>query len=286
MNNFWQPIESFDVEKLYRRDLKFRDLTLSPISFDLHTYMRVLKHPRTIVFINLCLLAFFAADPSGTRDYVPLWFSALLWPGAFLIYLTVYQVIFTLCAVLSGRWPNLRIPLPLIGGLSLMPTVFLCEAAVKWASGGLYIRDIMSQMIFFFLSVQALETVFYKFIMPSVRAELEPEEPERHLIVGGERFDMRGLLHIEAREHHVHLTFEDKRQLTRARLGDIVAQTRAEDGIQPHRSWWVSRNSVVTPERKGGRLVLRLRDNTEVPVARTRISDVENWLQKHGDHLQ
>jgi DNA-binding LytR/AlgR family response regulator len=114
-----------------------------------------------------------------------------------------------------------------------------------------------------------------------VRDQLSTGEPERHLIVGGERFNLRGLLHIEAREHHVHLTFEDNRKLFRARLGDIVAQTRIEDGFQPHRSWWVARDSVITPERKGGRLILRLRDDTEVPVARTRIEEVEQWLQTH-----
>lgn len=271
------------MTNLYTRDLKFRDLTLSPLAFNLSDYGRVLFHQRTLIFVSLCLLVFFATDPSGTRDYVPLWFSALLWPTAFAVYLAFYQVLLASYSALTRHWGALRLPLPLFGAISLLPTVLLCEDAVKWISNGGYTEDVLPQMIFFFLSVQALETVFFKFIMPSVLGELKTEQPARHLIVGGERFDMQGLLHIEAREHHVHLTFENKRQLTRARLGDIVAQTRVEDGFQPHRSWWVARGSVVTPERKDGRLVLRLRDNTEVPVARTRMTDVENWLQKHVD---
>jgi hypothetical protein len=275
-----------DVTELYNRDLQFWDLTLTRLSFDMSVYIRVLRHQRTLIFLNLCLLTFFAADPSSTRDIVPLWFSILLWPIAFGAYLIFYNFLLLGVSALSGKVSKLRVPLPLLGGISLLPTVYLCQAAVKWASGGLYQEDILSQLIFFFLAVQALETVFFKFIMPSVREQLTNEEPERHLIVGGERFNMRGLLHIEAREHHVHLTFENGRKLFRARLGDIVAQTRAEDGFQPHRSWWVARDSVIIPRRKGGRLFLRLRDDTEVPVARTRIEDVQQWLETHIGGLQ
>lgn len=273
------------MNRTCKRDLKFRDLTFSPLSFDLHTYIRVLKHQRTLVFIGLCLLAFFAADPSSMRDVVPLWFGIVLWPTALAIYLAFYFLLFLGYSVISGRYGKLRVPLPLLGGVALIPTVCLCVEAVAWASSGAYDREILPQLVFFFLSVQALETVFFKFILPSVMADLTPEEPERQLIVGGERFDLGGLLHIEAREHHVHLTFENGRQLARARLSDIVAQTRVEDGCQPHRSWWVARDSIVSPERKDGRLILRLRDNTEVPVARTRINDVQEWLRTHTDPI-
>ena len=274
------------MTELYNRDLQFWDLTLSRLSFDMRVYVRVLRHQRTLIFVNLCLLTFFAADPSSTRDIVPVWFNLLLWPTAFGIYLIFYHFLLLGFSALSDKMPKLRAPLPLLGGICLLPTVYICEAAVRWASGGLYDEEILPQMIFFFLAVQALETVFFKFIMPSVREQLTNEEPERHLIVGGERFNLRGLLHIEAREHHVHLTFENGRKLFRARLGDIVAQTRAEDGFQPHRSWWVARDSAITPRRKGGRLFLRLRDDTEVPVARTRIEDVQQWLETHIGGLQ
>ncbi|SHH24063.1 LytTR family DNA-binding domain-containing protein [Marivita hallyeonensis] len=266
---------------LFTRELKFWDLTFSRVSFDLLTYARVLRHERTLIFISLCLLSFFATDPSGTRAYIPLWFDILLWPTAFMFYLAVYHLLLMAFSAASKRWPNLRAPLPVMGGISLLPTVFACEAAVTWISNGAYGRAILPQMIFFFLAVQALETVFFKFIMPNVRKELQRDSDARHVIVGGERLDLSGLIHVEAREHHVHLTFHDKQLMSRARLGDIVAQTRVEDGVQPHRSWWVARDPAITPERKGGRMILRLRDDTEVPVARTRVNDVQDWLQKH-----
>jgi DNA-binding LytR/AlgR family response regulator len=129
--------------------------------------------------------------------------------------------------------------------------------------------------------IQGLETVYYRFIMPSIRKEIEGEEINRHLVVGGEKVDLSKLLHIEAREHHVYMTFEDAKSQARARLSDIVAQTQDQDGMQPHRSWWIARDPAIRVERKNGRLVLRLRDDTEVPVARTRVDEVLSWLQTH-----
>ena len=187
----------------------------------------------------------------------------------------------TVAAAMTHYIPKLRIPLPVVGFLSLIPTVMLCEACVNIMSNGTFPYDFVGQLVFYFISVQGLETVFYRFIMPEARKQIGNQATGRHLIIGGEKVDVSGLLHIEAREHHVHLTFENTKSVARARLGDLVAQTQAEDGMQPHRSWWVARDPDIRAERKNGRLVLRLRDDTEVPVARTRADDVIAWLQTH-----
>ena len=67
----------------------------------------------------------------------------------------------------------------------------------------------------------------------------------------------------------------------RARLSDIVAQTRDEDGIQPHRSWWVPRHSVRELGRDAGKPVLRLTDESVIPVARGRLETVRHWIATH-----
>ncbi|APZ54289.1 DNA-binding protein, LytTr [Salipiger abyssi] len=67
----------------------------------------------------------------------------------------------------------------------------------------------------------------------------------------------------------------------RARLSDIVAQTRPDDGIQPHRSWWVARGTVAGLDRESGKPVLRLTDGDAVPVARGRLPEVRDWIDTH-----
>lgn len=263
------------------------------MSFTPRSYFHALAQRRTLVFVLLCLLTFFAADPSGTRAHVPLWVSIGIWSVAFFIYLNFYHLQFLALAALRNRPSGLRVPTPLLGFLALVPTTYICENLVVLASRGSYEVDIPYQITFFFLAVQGLETVFYRYILPQALAGSEPQEDpaasteaedatdERHLIIGGERIPIQKLVHIEAREHHVHLTLADARKLLRARMADVVAQTRPEDGVQPHRSWWVARDAACTVERENGRHVLRLKDETIVPVARTRLPDVQEWIEKH-----
>lgn len=272
------------MRDLLELELRCWDLLGGHVSFSLKSYLNVLRNKRTLLFVTLSMLAFMASDPSVARPYVPLWFSIGLWPVSFMFYILVKLIGLTVAAALLRYIPSMRIPLPLIGFVALFPTVMLCEVSMRIMSNGTYPNDFPGQLVFYFVSVQCLETVFYRFILPVAQMRTVRSAPAshgRHLIVGGEKVELSGLLHIEAREHHVHLTFENDKALARARLGDIVAQTKVEDGMQPHRSWWVARDPAIRAERKNGRLVLRLRDDTEVPVARTRVDDVLNWLQTH-----
>nr|WP_245216288.1 LytTR family DNA-binding domain-containing protein [Sagittula salina] len=107
-----------------------------------------------------------------------------------------------------------------------------------------------------------------------------PAEPIRHILIGAEPVPLPQLRHIQAQEHHVHVTLDGQRLTHRARLSDIVAQTAPEDGIQPHRSWWVARHVARELERDGQKHVLRLDDGTRVPVARSRLPEVRDWLDE------
>lgn len=269
------------VSNLLGTELRFWDLLGERMSFSLRVYLRALAHNRTILFTFLCMIAFIAADPSSARAFVPVWFAVGFWPVLFAFYLTVMILCLFGVAALARAIPNLRVPIPVIGFVALIPTVVLCESCLHYASNGTLVPDFVGKLFIFFFMVQGLETIYFRFILPDIRKELAAEEPSRHLVIGGEKVELTKLLHIEAREHHVHMTFEDAKSRARARLSDIVAQTQDTDGMQPHRSWWIARDPAIRVERKNGRVVLRLRDDTEVPVARTRVDEVLSWLQTH-----
>lgn len=270
------------MNRLLSTELHQWDLLGGRISFDIALYLKVIQHKRYLLYIFLALLIFISADPSNARDYVPLWFAIGYWPIAGIFYVFLVSTLLLLQAMATRHVPSLRVPSPLIGLLAIIPTVLICKYVIVYMSGGTFKYDVVDQFVFYFLTVQGLETVFYRFILPDIREEIEAENEKKHLIIGGEQVDLSTLIHIEAREHHVHLTFENEKSRARARLGDIVAQTSPDDGVQPHRSWWVARDPAIRIERKNGRLVLLLRDNTEVPVARTRVDDVLNWLEGNG----
>ncbi|MCA0995688.1 LytTR family DNA-binding domain-containing protein [Alloyangia pacifica] len=101
----------------------------------------------------------------------------------------------------------------------------------------------------------------------------------RILLIGSQPVAMDDLICLEARQHHVLARHSGGTLSQRARLSDIVAQTRPDEGLQPHRSWWVATHALCQLERQDGKPVLRLTDGTLVPVARGRMGDVERWLE-------
>ena len=138
------------MKNLLNTDLKVIDLLGGHSSFSVREYNQVLMHKRTLLFVFLSLLSFFAADPSGARHYVPMWVSVLLWPNAFLMYLFFYHLGMLAFAAVSQRVTWLRLPTPLLGLICLFPTVSTCEALVNLASDSTFPYDVQEQMIFYF----------------------------------------------------------------------------------------------------------------------------------------
>lgn len=271
--------------------MRFWDPLGGEQEFSILTFFKVMKHPRFLLFGGLTLVFFFATDPSTNRPYVPLWASAAIWPMAYVMYMSLYAVALCVLSGLTKAVPRLRTPTSLLGFLTLFPTVYFCETVVlDVLSGGTYPSTLNGNYLFYFLAVQVSEAVFYKYIYPNmdvhddtadnVEDDVATDTP-KHIIIGGERIPLRHIHLIEAREHHVHVTLSDSRRRLRARLGDVVAQTSSEDGVQTHRSWWVARHAAKELAEEDGRPVLRLIDNAHIPVARTRVGDVRMWVDEH-----
>lgn len=109
----------------------------------------------------------------------------------------------------------------------------------------------------------------------------------REVIIGSDRFGLHEILMLEAREHHVEITLDGRSMTRRARLGDIIAQTREDEGVQPHRSFWVARRAIGPVRREGSRHIMVLANGQTVPIARTRLDTVRAWIDCHaGDQLE
>ena len=282
-----------EISVFLKRKMRFWDPLGSTQEFSIQTFIKVMKHPKFLLFGGLTLVFFFATDPSTNRPYVPLWASAAIWPIAYVIYMSLYALALCVLSGLTKAIPRLRTPTSLLGFLTLFPTIYFCEnVLLNIMSGGTYPSTLNGNYLFYFLAVQVSEAVFFKYIYPGMdvhEADVEENaddrnteaETSKHIIIGGERIPLRQIHLIEAREHHVHVTLSDSRRRLRARLGDVVAQTSSEDGIQTHRSWWVARHAAKELGEENGRPVMRLRDNAHIPVARTRVSQVRTWAEDH-----
>lgn len=76
------------------------------------------------------------------------------------------------------------------------------------------------------------------------------------------------LLALEMEDHYIRIHTALGSDLILMRLRDAVAELDGIDGLQVHRSWWVSRQAVERSERDGRNLKLVLVGGLAVPVAR------------------
>lgn len=82
------------------------------------------------------------------------------------------------------------------------------------------------------------------------------------------------LLAVTAEDHYLRVHTEVGDSLILRRFGDAMEELAGLDGLQVHRSWWVSRQAVSSVEREGERVLLVLTNGLRVPVSRTFLRQV------------
>ncbi|MBN9889120.1 LytTR family DNA-binding domain-containing protein [Salipiger abyssi] len=276
--------------------MHLRSATFEPLELSAQQFLDLFQNRLTWRYMSLVFVILIAADPSGLAGQLPAAVFLLAWLVAFLLYLALQSVLIVAIAALRQILPRPAIYWPIISLFSFAPTLLLIEAGVSLISGEALKPMLFERMLFIAITVIVFETMYMRFVLPRVLAPAPvpvpgpkpaptypaPADTEdgggRLLVIGGQPVALQAVELIEAHEHHVHVRMRDDMLTQRARLSDIVAQTGPEDGVQPHRSWWVARGAVAGLDRESGKPVLRLADGKAVPVARGRLADVRNWI--------
>lgn len=76
------------------------------------------------------------------------------------------------------------------------------------------------------------------------------------------------LTHMSMQDHYVDVRTDKGGGLVLMRFADAIAETDGTAGLQIHRSHWVANDAVEKAVRRDGKLHLKLRDGTELPVSR------------------
>ncbi len=75
--------------------------------------------------------------------------------------------------------------------------------------------------------------------------------------------------HMSMQDHYISVTTTRGSELVLMRMSDAVAALREADGLQIHRSHWVSKEAVVGSTRENGQPIVVLADETRLPVSRS-----------------
>jgi len=236
----------------------------------------ILRNPRSLLFLGLVLLLLLANDPPGLLAHLSIWSAALLWPLWLTIYLSFYLIGLIVLSRVQMWMPRLIAPMPILCGASMLPTVALSEQMALVMDDNMDDLLYLPRLVLYYLVVQVVDTLYVHFVLPPLRVT---QTEARTLRIGPHVVAFTDVRFISAQEHFVCAHLADREIMHRARLSDVLAQTTPKDGIQPHRSWWVSRGAAPELVRKDdGKDMLRLRCGTEVPLARGRAGEVASWL--------
>ncbi|MBX5039969.1 response regulator transcription factor [Rhizobium lentis] len=82
------------------------------------------------------------------------------------------------------------------------------------------------------------------------------------------------LLRLSVRDHYTKVVTSRGCELVLLRFADALKETKATPGLRVHRSHWVADAHVEGVKRDNGRLMIRTRDGTEIPVSRSYAEDV------------
>ena len=90
----------------------------------------------------------------------------------------------------------------------------------------------------------------------------------------------REVLCLQMEDHYVRVHSCDGSRLELNSFARAVAELKAVEGLQVHRSWWVARHAVDAIVEDGRNIRLRLTNGVEAPVSRTRVAALRaaGWL--------
>jgi hypothetical protein len=88
------------------------------------------------------------------------------------------------------------------------------------------------------------------------------------------------ILCLQMEDHYVRVHTALGQEMLLMRMRDAIAELDGLEGLQVHRSWWVTKAAVQSWTRDGKSLTLHLSNKVEVAVARDRMADVKaaGWL--------
>lgn len=86
------------------------------------------------------------------------------------------------------------------------------------------------------------------------------------------------LLCLEMDDHYLKVHTDKGHHLLLMRFKDALAFLEDYPGVQTHRSWWVAKEAIVSEEKAGRKLLLKLVNQQLVPVSRSFLAQVKAFI--------
>ncbi|MEO1109691.1 MAG: LytTR family DNA-binding domain-containing protein [Pseudomonadota bacterium] len=108
----------------------------------------------------------------------------------------------------------------------------------------------------------------------------------RKVRVGDREYRLNAIHYFEASEHYIRIVHSGGEDFIRARMSQTLSGVSDDDGIQTHRSFWVSSAHIASARKESGKIIIQSTEHQDFTVARSRKKAVEKWLRDHGIRVE
>lgn len=239
-----------------------------------YTFLAALKRVLSIwhwreqaIGLSITILAFAVLGPFGTSELAIMprfmYWAVDITAGWVLV---LVLLAFLLRNPYTDEWPS-SVRVGLAVALASLPIGWVV-IQVEWAIRGNIVGPIIMLEVFF---ICALIGGLMNMRVQS-RLGLTPKNisPEISNFFKRLPFDLgTDIISLSTQDHYVEVTTAKGSALILVRFSDALEELNNHNGVQIHRSHWVTRGAMRSIKRDAGKLVLELIDGRQLPVSRT-----------------
>ncbi len=253
-----------------------------------------------LLVMALIGLVFGFLGPFGTYA-MPVAMRLAYWVGFIIVGYAIFRPV-----SISAGWLRESIGIPvwtaelMATAVAALPLTFLIGFAI---SGMRFDPDVLGdRFVLLYLQCAAIGFGIFLFMRLLFGAEeagehvsddrLEPDQPKKEPVkqtvkpVQTQLHDRLSpgfsspIIALGVEDHYVRVHSAERSEMLLLRLSDAIRETKPLEGMQVHRSWWVSRDAIVTSKREGRNLRLSLSGGLEVPVSRAYVTKLKQtgWI--------
>ncbi|AUH65817.1 hypothetical protein CX676_17995 [Paracoccus zhejiangensis] len=266
------------------------------VHFTSRELRKLIYSRRVLILLAGFLLAIGTSDPTLFPSLPEYQSRLFYWTVSVALYLLLLP--FWVDALIRF-WPKISTgPLPMIGATvplvialtafaSAMPVIFgdLVPArghSINWITiiKNCFIAQVIETIaLVWLLPIQRLEAEKSRASDPVDANAAKPAAPAiRYVVLNGRSLPVPLIRSVRSAEHYLVVTTKTGTAEFRARMKDFLEQLEDGDGIQTHRSYWVSRAEAV--EMSGSNV--KTASGEIIPVSRGKLQDVRDWFRRQG----
>lgn len=285
------PSQSTNVRDMAKQATKIVTLNGKPLPFKRNEAIVLYRSPYFLATVLGFIALMVVVRPNGIEYELSFLQRMAIWTMSILAYLLVLDAGARIATWLSG-YSGLNRDVPtwvlhvLLVPLVTIPVHWLVETFVlpPGIDFSASIADILRNIFFAIITEAILVFAAFPRLQASSDDTLSPNAANRRLINAGRgSVFLDTLVLVKSVEHYLELETQTEKQMVRMRLTDFLTQVSEADGIQPHRSYWVPGHAIARMERTGGKVSIVLMNGRKVPVARSRMGNVKNWMAERDE---